>query len=72
MVTTIDLLPTATEAARLCGIAPDAILLFGGSDDPVSSKKSYKSIYSKRLAVPVKIDMDSIAYLCYSSGTTGK
>ncbi|KAF8938726.1 4-coumarate-CoA ligase [Dissophora ornata] len=72
IITTIDLLPTATEAARLCGIAPDAILLFGGSDDPVSGKKSYKSIYSKRLAAPVKIDMDNIAYLCYSSGTTGK
>ncbi|KAG0370729.1 hypothetical protein BC939DRAFT_441155 [Gamsiella multidivaricata] len=72
MVTTIDLLPTATKAAEVCGIAPEAILLFGGSDDPVSGKKSYKSIYGKRLAVPAKIAMDDIAYLCYSSGTTGK
>ncbi|KAF9362398.1 hypothetical protein BGX34_006241 [Mortierella sp. NVP85] len=71
IVTTADLLPTATKAAEMCGIAPGAILLFG-SDDPASGKRSYKSIYAKRLAVPVKIDMDDIAYLCYSSGTTGK
>ncbi|KAF9971829.1 hypothetical protein BGZ65_010188, partial [Modicella reniformis] len=72
MVTTADLLPTATEAAKICGIAPNAILLFGGSDDLVSGKKAYKNIYSKRLGVPIKIDMEDIAYLCYSSGTTGK
>ncbi|KAI1318848.1 hypothetical protein EDD11_005694 [Mortierella claussenii] len=72
MVTTVDLLETATRAAEICGIAPEAILLFGGKDDPASGKKSYKSIYGKRLAVPVKIDMEEIAYLCYSSGTTGK
>ncbi|KAF9938820.1 hypothetical protein BGZ67_010370 [Mortierella alpina] len=72
MVTTVDLLPTATQAAEICGIAPDAILLFGGADDATSGKRAYQSVYSKRLAVPVKIDMDDIAYLCYSSGTTGK
>ena len=71
MVTTIDLLPTATKAAEICGIAPDAILLFGGADDATSGKRAYQSVYSKRLAVPVKTDMDDIAYLCYSSGTTG-
>ncbi len=71
MVTTIDLLPTATKAAEICGIAPEAILLFGGADDATSGKRAYQSIYAKRLAVPVKIDMDDIAYLCYSSGTTG-
>ncbi|KAF9361977.1 hypothetical protein BGX26_008149 [Mortierella sp. AD094] len=71
MVTTIDLLPTATKAAEICGIASDAILLFG-PDDPTSGTRSYKSIYAKRLATPVKIDMEEIAYLCYSSGTTGR
>ncbi|KAF9206560.1 hypothetical protein BGZ49_002229 [Haplosporangium sp. Z 27] len=71
MVTTIDLLPTASKAADICGIAQDAILLFG-PDDPTSGKRSYKSIYAKRLATPVKIDMEETAYLCYSSGTTGK
>ncbi|KAG0306526.1 hypothetical protein BGZ98_002206 [Dissophora globulifera] len=70
MVTTVDLLPTASEAAKICGIAPEKIFLFG-SDDPVSGKRSYKSIYANRLAVPETIDLDDIAYLCYSSGTTG-
>ncbi|KAG0254574.1 hypothetical protein BG011_005650 [Mortierella polycephala] len=72
MVTTVDLLPTASKAAEICGIKPEAILLFGGVDDPASGTKSYKSIYAKRLAVPAKVDMEDIAYLCYSSGTTGK
>ncbi|KAF9174435.1 hypothetical protein BGX21_011212 [Mortierella sp. AD011] len=71
MVTTVDLLPTATKAAEMCGIASHAILLFG-PDDPASDKKSYKSIYTDRLAIPVTVDMEEIAYLCYSSGTTGK
>ncbi|KAF9912770.1 hypothetical protein BX616_010227 [Lobosporangium transversale] len=70
MVTIIDLLPVATKAAEICGIAPEAILLFGGKDGV--GKRSYKSVYSKRLAAPIKIDMEDIAYLCYSSGTTGK
>ncbi|KAF9413579.1 hypothetical protein BGZ76_005003, partial [Entomortierella beljakovae] len=71
MVTVVDLLPTATKAAEICGIAPDAIFLFG-SDDAASGKKSYKSIYGERLAIPARIEMEEVAYLCYSSGTTGK
>ncbi|KAG0344340.1 hypothetical protein BG004_004553 [Podila humilis] len=71
MVTTVDLLPTATEAAKICGIHTDCIFLFG-DDDNSSGKKSYRSVMAKRLATPVKIDMEDIAYLCYSSGTTGK
>ncbi|KAF9904141.1 hypothetical protein EC991_002976 [Linnemannia zychae] len=70
MVTTVDLLPTATEAAKICGIKKEHIFLFGGKDD--AGHKAYQSIFAKRLATPVKIDMDDIAYLCYSSGTTGK
>ncbi|KAG0308404.1 hypothetical protein BGZ97_013382, partial [Linnemannia gamsii] len=70
MVTTVDLLPTATEAAKICGIKREHIFLFGGKDE--AGHKAYQSIFAKRLATPVKIDMDEIAYLCYSSGTTGK
>ncbi|KAK3831028.1 MAG: hypothetical protein J3R72DRAFT_469082 [Linnemannia gamsii] len=70
MVTTADLLPTATEAAKICNIKREHIFLFGGKDD--AGHKAYQSIFAKRLATPVKIDMDDIAYLCYSSGTTGK
>ncbi|KAG0296971.1 hypothetical protein BGZ96_008007 [Linnemannia gamsii] len=70
MVTTVDLLPTATEAAKICGIEREQIFLFGGKDE--AGHKAYQSVFAKRLATPVKIDMDEIAYLCYSSGTTGK
>ena len=69
MVTTVDLLPTALEAAMICGIKHEHIFLFGGKDE--AGHKAYQSIFAKRLAAPVKIDMDDIAYLCYSSGTTG-
>ncbi|KAF9313820.1 hypothetical protein BG003_004813 [Podila horticola] len=71
MVTTVDLLSTATKAAEICNIAPEHIFLFG-ADDTASSKISYRSVFAKRLATPVKIDMEDVAYLCYSSGTTGK
>ncbi|KAG0033560.1 hypothetical protein BGZ81_008136 [Podila clonocystis] len=71
MVTTVDLLPTATKAAEICNIAPEHIFLFG-ADDVASGKISYRSVFAKRLATPVKIDMEDVAYLCYSSGTTGK
>ncbi|KAF9302031.1 hypothetical protein BGZ74_005943 [Mortierella antarctica] len=71
MVTTVDLLPTATKAAEICSIAPEHIFLFG-ADDAASGKISYRSAFAKRLATPVKIDMEDVAYLCYSSGTTGK
>ncbi|KAF9025618.1 hypothetical protein CPC16_006614 [Podila verticillata] len=71
MVTTADLLPTANKAAEICNIAPEHIFLFG-EDDVASGKISYRSVFAKRLATPVKIDMEDIAYLCYSSGTTGK
>jgi 4-coumarate--CoA ligase len=70
MVTTVDLLPTATKAAEICNIAPEHIFLFG-ADDAASGKISYRSVFAKRLATPVKIDMEDVAYLCYSSGTTG-
>ncbi|KAF9136644.1 hypothetical protein BGX30_010989 [Mortierella sp. GBA39] len=70
MVTAVDLLPTALEAAKICGIKREHIFLFGGKDE--AGHKAYQSIFAKRLAAPVKIDMDDIAYLCYSSGTTGK
>lgn len=69
MVTTVDLLPTALEAAKICAIKREHIFLFGGKDE--AGHKAYQSIFANRLAAPVKIDMDDIAYLCYSSGTTG-
>lgn len=68
MVTTTDLLPTANKAAEICNIAPEHIFLFGEDD---AGKISYRSVFAKRLATPVKIDMEDVAYLCYSSGTTG-
>ncbi|KAF9562343.1 hypothetical protein BGW38_008989, partial [Lunasporangiospora selenospora] len=72
MVTTVDLLPTAFKAAEACGIAREAIMVFEPEGDAVERVPSYRALLGKRQATPIKTGMDEIAYLCYSSGTTGK
>ncbi|KAG0227922.1 hypothetical protein BGW42_002521 [Actinomortierella wolfii] len=70
IVTASELLPTAVKAGEICGIKTDSIFIF--DQTAVNGFQPYRTLFSKRLATPVKRSLDDIAYLCYSSGTTGK
>lgn len=65
----------ALEAAKLAGLPKSSILIFG--DQPVNDILPYKQVLlGARKVVPVELSPqeveDTVAYLCFSSGTTGK
>lgn len=65
----------ALAAADLVGLAKDRIFLFG--DKSVSGVLPYSQVFlNQRRATPVEFTAqqaeDSVAYLCFSSGTTGR
>ncbi|EHY58021.1 putative 4-coumarate-CoA ligase 1 [Exophiala dermatitidis] len=75
IVTTIESLPIACKAARQCNIPEERIILLGAGRDPTHRFKHWTSIrktsgstrYLRR-----KMDPDKdLAFLVYSSGTTG-
>ncbi|KAJ3130404.1 putative fatty-acid--CoA ligase FadD10, partial [Irineochytrium annulatum] len=76
LFTTAALLPIATEAAKIAGLADANILLLGESDG--GAHRTVEDILSDTaLAVKVapftkKELAEKPAYICYSSGTTGR
>lgn len=75
LVTQIPFLPIAREAAKKAGIPEDRIILMGARRDPDTRFKHFTSIRNlagtsryRRAKINPKKD---VAYLVYSSGTTG-
>lgn len=73
IVTLAELLPTATKAAEAAGIPKDRIILMGDKKSP--DYKHWKDISDPSISVKwrrTKIQPEKdIAFLVYSSGTTG-
>lgn len=75
IVTQVPLLPVAVEAAKKVGIPQDRIILIGDQRDPDAKFKHFTSIrnlsgtarYAKSKVTPET----DLAFLVYSSGTTG-
>ena len=67
---------TALKAAKLAGLDPDMIILMGDERDPGGRLKHFTSIRnisgaSRYRRAKVNAN-EALAFLCYSSGTTGK
>ncbi|KAK4518957.1 uncharacterized protein ATC70_009184 [Mucor velutinosus] len=65
----------ALAAANLVGLAKDHVFVFGG--ESVNGVLPYSQVFfNERRATPVEFTAqqakDSVAYLCFSSGTTGR
>lgn len=75
LATQLDLLPRAREAARRAGLPEDRIVLLGARGDPEGRVRHWSSLrptaftsrYAKTKVRPAK----DLAFLVYSSGTTG-
>jgi 4-coumarate--CoA ligase len=76
LVTSIDLLPNALEAAKEAGIPTSNIYLMSDDRPAPHSLKFITSLNSSKPAPKITFTTDELkskpAYLCYSSGTTGK
>jgi len=72
MATHVACLEVAKEAALLAGLSMDRIIIIG-DDDPKGLVKHYSSLlYDSTAVTKAKIDPEEdIAFLVYSSGTTG-
>lgn len=70
IITLPELLPIAKAAGRRANIPPERIILFKSAQD---RHQHYTSIFSKRHAESTrgKVKPDDLAFLAYSSGTTG-
>ena len=70
IITIAELLPVALAAGKRANIPPERIILFKSSED---GHKSYKSLLSDKHAESTcgKITPNDLAFLAYSSGTTG-
>ncbi|KAJ3289115.1 putative fatty-acid--CoA ligase FadD10 [Borealophlyctis nickersoniae] len=75
LVTVAPLLPVATEAAKKAGIDASRIILFGAKTDGMKTVREIMES-AKDVLPPIKRTEEELknepAYLCYSSGTTGK
>ncbi|KAI1082752.1 acetyl-CoA synthetase-like protein [Whalleya microplaca] len=74
IVTQLPLLPTVLEAAKVIGLPEDRIVLLGDARDPSGRFKHFTEVRSSRGPVAQKPQVDprkDIAFLVYSSGTTG-
>jgi acyl-CoA synthetase (AMP-forming)/AMP-acid ligase II len=74
LVTIAELLPVATQAAANAGISNDRIIVFG--DSKPNDYKHWTEIIDsgmnvKRSRVKIKAPEKELAFLVYSSGTTG-
>lgn len=73
--TQLDMLDTVKKAAQKVGIGEDRIILLGDKRDPSSKTKHFTSIRNTSGATRyrrTKVDPDTdLAFLVYSSGTTG-
>jgi 4-coumarate--CoA ligase len=70
IITVEELLPVAIAAGRRANIPPERIILFKKA---AKGHQHYSTLFSDRFAESVrgKITPDDLAYLAYSSGTTG-
>ena len=70
IITIPELLPVAKAAGRRANIPPERIILFKSAKD---GHQHYTSMFSKNHAESThgKIKPDDLAFLAYSSGTTG-
>lgn len=74
LVTTKAFLATALEAARKAGIAEDRVILLGEEKDASHRVKHWSNIRKTSGALRYrrrKADPEDLAFLAYSSGTTG-
>ncbi|KAI8391662.1 uncharacterized protein BYT42DRAFT_557637 [Radiomyces spectabilis] len=72
IVTVPELLPTLSQLATECGIPRERVLLFG--DRAVDGYQSFYSLMSNRsitYPLPESNAADDVAFICFSSGTTG-
>jgi 4-coumarate--CoA ligase len=73
-------LATARKAAREVGLSEDQIILIGDEEDESGKFRHFRRLpgfrvvsRNERVARPVELDpKNDLAYLVYSSGTTGK
>lgn len=75
LATQASVLPVATEAAKLAGLTSDHIILLGDQRDPQARYKHFTSVINISRSIRfrrAKVDPStSLAFLVYSSGTTG-
>lgn len=72
LATQASMLSVAIEAATKVGIPQDRIILLGDQQDPTGRYKHFTSIQSSSRCLKETIKPDSdLAFLVYSSGTTG-
>jgi acyl-CoA synthetase (AMP-forming)/AMP-acid ligase II len=74
LCTQLELLPVATKAAAMAGIDKDMIILMGDQRTPDASFKHFTSIRNISGATryrKAKVKATDLAFLVYSSGTTG-
>ncbi|KAL6157376.1 hypothetical protein ACJQWK_06725 [Exserohilum turcicum] len=74
LVTTKAFMKTALEAARKVGLASDRVILLGAERDETHQCKHWSSIRKTSGALRYrrrKADPEDLAFLAYSSGTTG-
>ena len=75
MVTQLAMLPTALEAAKQVGISTERICLIGDEKHPDGVVKHFTSVRNMAGTSRyrrAKVDPDNdLAFLVYSSGTTG-
>ncbi|KAJ3191803.1 hypothetical protein HK101_007402 [Irineochytrium annulatum] len=73
LITNKELLPVALQAAAAANIPKNKVFLFSGAEDGF---KGFRDIFSTRAPPTIKFTKEELytrpAYLCYSSGTTGR
>jgi long-subunit acyl-CoA synthetase (AMP-forming) len=75
LITTLEYLPNARAACRKVGIPDELIALAGDARDPEARVKHFTSIRNISGASryrKTKVAANDLAFLVYSSGTTGK
>lgn len=76
IVTQLPMLPVVREAARAIGLPEDRIILLGDARDPSGKFKHFTEIKHTGIlgalhSGPTRVDSKDLAFLVYSSGTTG-
>lgn len=75
LVTSLDLLPVAIDAAKQANLSLDRVLLLGAKHHPTGAHKHFTSLHNqpgtqrfRKLRIKPETDL---AYIVFSSGTTG-
>lgn len=75
LIASQETLPVALDAAQLAGLPKSSVFIFG--DKEISGVRPYTQVLmADKEMSPVRLNHEeacnTIAYLCFSSGTTGK